>query len=364
MDKPKCIIFLPKLSIGGMEKAFVNFVKFSDLTKKYNVDIYLGYNENDRYYNELLSFNVNIHLLCKGKWNIFNKIKTYIKYKLLGLKIKNKYDLSICYSHHHKILANLSRKASKDNVVFIHTDLIKSRTKEELNILLKKLEFNKFSNVVCVSNCVKESFKKLYPNYKGKIIVANNYIDGEFIIEKSKNNPKRFNFNKTTFINLSRHDESHKKVSYLIEATKKLVEDGYKFDMLLLGDGQDHNLYLELVEKYNLDEYVHFTGSRSNPYKYLKHSDALVISSAFEGYGIVLDEARVLEKPIITTDVADAKEIINEGYGILCENSIEGIYEGMKQFLDKGFKIKTKFDYKKFNNNITKELNKIFDKGE
>ena len=188
----KAIVFMPKLSVGGMEKAFVNFIKYSDLTKKYQVDIILGYSENERYLKELKEQNADVNLVCKGKWNIFSKVCSFIKLKAIKLIIKNKYDLSICYSHHHKILAELTRKASKNNVVFIHTDLEKSRTEEELNKLLKDLKFNKFNNIVCVSNCVKKSFKKLYPDYKGNIVVANNYIDGDFIIEKSKNKAKRF----------------------------------------------------------------------------------------------------------------------------------------------------------------------------
>ena len=72
-----------------------------------------------------------------------------------------------------------------------------------------------------------------------------------------------------------------------------------------------------------------------------------------------MNEARVLNIPIITSDVADAKTITEEGYGILCENSENGIYEGMKQFLDFGYVIKKRFNYKKFNDKITDTLNQI-----
>ena len=58
-------------------------------------------------------------------------------------------------------------------------------------------------------------------------------------------------------------------------------------------------------------------------------------------------QARVLNIPIISTPVADAKLILDEGYGILCENSIDGVYLGMKKFLDEGYP-KKKFDYQKF----------------
>ena len=76
----------------------------------------------------------------------------------------------------------------------------------------------------------------------------------------------------------------------------------------------------------------------------------------------MLDEARILDIPFITTDVADAKNITKEGYGILCENSEKGIYEGMKKYLDEGFSIKNKFNYQEFNLKITNQLDKIINK--
>jgi len=100
-------------------------------------------------------------------------------------------------------------------------------------------------------------------------------------------------------------------------------------------------------------------GKQINPYKYLKKSDAFVFSSEFEGYGIVLDESRVLGKSIITTNVADAEDITKAGYGILCENSLNGVYEGMREYLNNGYTTDKKFDYKEFNNNVTETLNNI-----
>ena len=199
----------------------------------------------------------------------------------------------------------------------------------------------------------------MYPNYSGKVVVANNYIAGEDIINKSKlkvNDIKKENI--ITFINVSRHDDMHKKVSRIIEATKKLNDEKYKFRVILVGDGADHDKYIDMIKENNTKNII-LTGSKKNPFPYYNISDAFVFSSAYEGYGIVLNEARVLNIPIITTDVADAKLITDEGYGILCENSENGIYEGMKEFLDKGYKIKEKFDYKKFNKKITNTLSKI-----
>lgn len=352
----KAIIYMSKLSIGGMEKALVDLIKKSDLTKYYDVDLILVYNYDNFYINQIKD-KVNVKVLWKNKLNIAGKIVAFIKLSLLKIKnIFKKYDLSICYAHHHGILASLARTASKNNVIFVHTDLIKSRSPKVLKKLMRKVKFEKFKNIICVSNCAKVSFLKIYPNFKGKIIVANNYIDGDNILEKSKEKINDYKFDKNiTFINVARHVDFHKKISEIIMAATKL-KDKYKFKVILLGDGPDHKKYQELIKENKLEDIVYLLGNKSNPYKYMKNSSALVFSSDFEGYGIVLDEARVLNLPIITKDVADAKTIISEGYGILCNN----IYLGMKEFLEKKYTIKKEFDYNEFNNNITKSLNQIF----
>lgn len=99
---------------------------------------------------------------------------------------------------------------------------------------------------------------------------------------------------------------------------------------------------------------------KENPYPYLRESDCLLMSSQFEGYPVVFVEAMILNKPIVTTLVSDANKDIKDKFGIVTENSLDGVYDGMKKFLDEGFEIKKKFDPEKFNKDIINELKKVF----
>ena len=84
------------------------------------------------------------------------------------------------------------------------------------------------------------------------------------------------------------------------------------------------------------------------------------MSSQFEGYPVVFVESMILNKPIVTTLVSDANKDIKDKFGIVTENSLDGVYDGMKKFLDEGFEIKKKFDPEKFNRDIINELKKVF----
>lgn len=355
--KKSMIIYMPKLSLGGMELALINFLNLSYLKKEYDITVNIGYCTNKELLNRLPK-EVYVKLICKGKWNTFSKVITSVKYLAEYFNSWfNKYDVAICYAYQHKILATLTRNSSKHTMLFVHTNLISARTEEERNALINGLKFEKFKAIICVSNSAREEMEQLLPNYKGKIFTAYNYIDGNKIIEMSKKEIEDKEDDKRIFINISRHFEAHKKISRIINTAERLDKDGYKnFKVWLLGDGEDHAMYQEMVKNKHLEDIVILKGNQINPYKYLAKSDCLIVSSQFEGYGIVIDEARVLEKPTISTDVADARRILSEGYGIVCENSEDGIYEAMKDFLNNNYKINNTFDYNEFNKNVDKSI--------
>jgi len=357
--KKKIIINMSKLSIGGMEKALVDLINKSNLRNNYEMDLLLVYDNQTNNYLDQIPKEVNVEILYKGKWNVYGKLVAVVRL-IRKIIFTKKYDASICYTHHHKILATLTRRQSCNNIGFIHTDLLSSRNKDELTKLCADLKFEKFKKIICVSECAKKAFEKIYPNYSGIVKVANNYIDDETIINKSLEKIKEKRNKKVTFINVCRHDDNHKKVSRILEATKKLNNEKYKFEVILVGDGPDSEKYKEYSNKNKLTNVI-FVGAKLNPFPYYKLADAFVFSSQYEGYGIVLNEARVLNIPLITTDVADASLITKEGYGILCENSSEGVYKGMKEFLEKGYKIKKEFNANEFNKRISKTLDKIIE---
>lgn len=353
--KHSMIIYMPKLAAGGMEISLINFLNVTGLKKILDITLVVGYVENPEYI-DMLPVDINLRVMRKGKFNKIGKVICALKYPLEIFRCMDRnYDVAVCYSYHHKVLSILTRLASKNTILFMHTDLINSRTKEEIDRLNKKVEFEEFKSIVCVSNAAKNAMLKLYPEYKGHIIVANNYIDGEKIL-KLANEEKIEKEEVPCFINVSRHFERAKKITRIIEAAKKLKEEGYNFKVWLVGDGEDTEEYINKIKEYNLEHMILLKGRQTNPYKYINAANCLVVSSDFEGYGMVIDEARVLNKPVISTDVADADIIVKEGFGILASNSLDGVYTAMKEFLDKGYEIENKFSYVDFNKEIDNRL--------
>lgn len=354
----KIIIYMSRLKYGGMELSLVDFLNMSNITKNNDVYLYLGYCLNNEILNNIPS-NIHVIVLAK-KWNLLGKINVF--FKLVFLLIKNflfkyKYNISICYSNHQSVFSKLARLSGKKTILFVHSDL--SRYDNiTANKMKNKIRYNKFDIIICNSQKSKKSLEKLYScNLNIKVIP--NYINGENIIKKSK---EKINLDlykdSKVFINIANHVEEFKNLSLIIEVCNELKSE-YKFKVLLIGSGKDTSYYQELIDKYDLNEFVYILGSKKNPYPYLKNSSGLIFSSLYEGYGIVLNEAKVLGTPIISSDCGASREIVEKNYGFIFNNKKE-LKEYIIKLLNNSFEVKEKFDYNKFNNDITSIYEKIF----
>lgn len=142
-----------------------------------------------------------------------------------------------------------------------------------------------------------------------------------------------------------------------------LKEDNLNFEILFIGEGKDTNTYKKFVEEYGLNEQIKFMGLKKNPYPYIKLADSIVLSSDYEGYPVVFIESLILNKPIITTNVADALEDINDKFGKVVEKTTEDLYKAMKQFIEHGYNIKCKFDPEEYNKETIEKLEKLIHSG-
>ena len=99
----------------------------------------------------------------------------------------------------------------------------------------------------------------------------------------------------------------------------------------------------------------------SNPYSILKKCDYFVLSSFYEGFGIVIAEADILKKPVISTDIIGPRNFMKRNGGTLVENSENGLYEGMKLLKENKVKLMN-VDYEKYNQKAIQEFYKLLEK--
>ena len=352
------------LDLGGIEKALLYLINYLE-NKGYNITLILEKKEGVFLDNisknvKVIEYKVNNNknILIRKIKNMFNQIKFYLKYK-------NKFDFSASFATYSIPGSYIARVASKNNALWGHADYYSlfNGNIEEMKVFFEERKYNKFKHIIFVSEEGKESFIKVFPETKNKVMVCNNLINAKTILEKSKEEVKDLEReNIVTFLNVGRHDEKQKKLSRIVEASKRLKEENKKFRVICIGEGQDTNFYKNIVEKYNLKNEIIFLGKKENPYSYFNLSDYIILSSDYEGFPVVYLESFILNKPIITTKVSDYKQV--EGRGILTEKTVESTYKAMKEVIENGYEIKNQFDYNKYNEEISKRIEDIINERE
>lgn len=356
--KSKKILFSAySLEIGGIENALVNLV--NRLIEDYDVTLVLE--EKKGTFLQRIDSRIKIvkYTPSRNKIVLFRKTVNFIKQIKFKLIYKNKFQFAVSFATYSKPGSFCARTASRNNCLWVHSDYLELYNNNEKKVreFFEGVNYNKFSKIVIVSEKAKNSLIKVLDNIEEKTIVINNIIDYK-IIEKLEKETIEIKKDKDviTFLNVGRHDESSKKLSRLIEAVELARNDGYKFKVMLVGNGKDTKKYINLVKEKGLEDIIFFLGEKKNPYPYFKICDCVIMTSDHEGYPVVFSESKILNIPIITTDVSDSKKDIDGKYGIVVEKSSEAVYEAMKKYMEEGYKIKEKFNCKNYNEEILKKI--------
>lgn len=177
--------------------------------------------------------------------------------------------------------------------------------------------YKKIDKIVCVSDNTKENFLKLHPYYREKVTVIYNYIDRNEIIERSLDEQIISNKNLIKIISVGRLSKE-KGHNLLLQALSKinLLDKNYKVE--ILGEGAEREKYEKYILENKLNSKIKLLGFKKNPYPYIKSADIFIMPSYYEGYPLVLCEAMILGKAIISSDCGSALEILAGGkYGLL-----------------------------------------------
>lgn len=346
--KKKILIRIGSLRHGGAEKVLVTFLK--NLPKdKYEIDLLLNL-YSGKYLSEVPEW-INVLYLNKGEMITTNRIqdipeKAYRKIYQAILKkfpkllykyiLKNKkYDIEFAAIHGFRDEILNSPNPNSKKIVWIHNDLRKTEFHDYTDSEIRK--FFGFDQIMVISEHIQQDFKSVAQTQeeKNRVIRIYNPLDTQEVISKSNLQQDSYHFDASipTFISVGTVFPQ-KGYDRLLRVHKKLIDEGFKHKILILGDGYDFENIKNLKSELGVDETATLLGFTDNPYPFLKKADFFVLSSRYEGFPTVLFEAIVLKKKIIATDVSGVREMLLNGeLGEIVENSEEGIYRGMKKAL-------------------------------
>lgn len=367
----KLLIMNDLLYGGGVEKVMMDLVNNLS-SEKYEITILTPFRDKESY--KFYKKDIKFITLYKGvlkQTNIFARIYNKIIKKITSILCKryiNKkhFDIAIAIKEGDtmKYISNLN---VSNKIAWIHTDYdIFHWTKSSFKNDEEELEcMKKFNSIVCVTKAIKDiTIKKL--GNSNNLCVKYNPINDKEIIKKSKElvedieKPKE----KPLFITVGRLAKQ-KGYDRLLSVCKNLNKN-YDYELWIIGTGQEEENLKKFIKENNLNN-VKLLGLKENPYKYIAKADWFVCSSTWESFGIAIQEAIILDVPVITTYCPGACELLDTNYhGLIVENSEIGILNGMRKALIepnlsnyyKNMILKTENKLKL--NNIIKEIEKLF----
>lgn len=185
---------------------------------------------------------------------------------------------------------------------------------------------------VCVSQSVLDSLVALYPQTRPKAVRIYNLIDpdGMRIGAMQGADPFAMEPDGLRVLSVCRLQESQKALLRMVEVHARLLEAGLAHVWHVLGDGPDRALLENEIEGRGVSATFKLHGSVKNPLPYYRHADICAVLSRYEGLCGVVNEARVLERPVIATRFAGIEEQIETGVnGLVVEQDVDAICDGL-----------------------------------
>ncbi len=114
------------------------------------------------------------------------------------------------------------------------------------------------------------------------------------------------------FLAVGRFSHRHKGFDLLIEAFNIFAKDNKEWTLDIVGEGVEEPLYRKMITDYKLEGRITIHPFTNNIQQYYTNAQVYVLSSRWEGFGLVLVEAMAHGLPIVSSDLPTSKEIMGD----------------------------------------------------
>jgi len=324
--------------LGGLEKVQVEYINYL-VENGYNLKIVI---ENDNGPENVLEKDLKGSVTYLKDYNYIKKMKKFRENRKKNLLSKIRYSLELAKEklYSEKIFlkiykeflpdividfdSSLTRTVKKlktsKNILWIHSSVEHwKKKKSKVQKYVKKIE--SYDKIICICKEMMQDLIILNKKLEEKVDYIYNPVNENRIKELSKielKEDEKSLAEKKYLLMVSRLDIVPKDFETLIKAFDLAKEKSYDGELYLIGDGPDKNKVEEMILKSKFSNNIRLLGAKSNPYNWMVKADKLILSSKYEGFGIVILEGLILEKTFISSNCKTGpKEILTNERGYL-----------------------------------------------
>lgn len=306
----------------------MEYIKFSSLSTK-NAVIKSLKNMNFKMLSSRLKFSLAIR---KDNYSNAQKARVYWKKVSNVIEKNNKeYDIAISYAQGVPTFYVAEKVCAKKKLAWVNV----SYKLEDEDRIFQEQFYDKYNKIVAVSDSAKNIFLETFPKYTDKLEIIYDINDADFI-KKMSDQGQSYNDNYTGLRILTIGRLANQKgYDMALEACKILKEKGIEFKWYSLGIGPLKEEIEKYINENNLENNFKLLGVKSNPYPFIKDCDIYVQTSRFEGFGIAIAEARMLNKPVVTTRFdAVYNQMKDRKNGLVVDMNSQGIVNGILELIN------------------------------
>lgn len=330
--KKKILFVIESLTAAGAEKSLVTFLSVID-KKKFDIDLQLfAYGgEFERYLPAEVNLLPPLEYTQFSRKSILRQFRTFDIEKILarwkysfslrfkGRNLENrdkarffwryvsgcippssvKYDIAVAYAQNIPTMYVVDKVSAYNKLAWINVKYVP----EGDNYAFYKDYYKRVNHIVLVSDSAYNEFLDVYPDFKEKMTIIKDMLDSSLInklaLEKQE---QEFPDNIPCLLTVARLERDQKGYDITLEACRILKERNIRFRWYAIGRGGYRAEMEAYIAKYQLEDYFVLLGTTPNPYPYIKNCTIYVQTSRYEGYGLSIAEARILNRPVVTTN--------------------------------------------------------------
>lgn len=169
-------------------------------------------------------------------------------------------------------------------------------------------QFRRLTHTIVLCHCDAASYRQRYGFSPEVIYNPLTVIPGK---------PSNGQSNK--FLAVGRFSSRHKGFDLLIKAFARFSENNSDWTLDIVGEGPEADLYQQLIAQYHLEKRITIHPFTNNIQAYYSNAQVYVLSSRWEGFGLVLVEAMAHGLPIVSSDLPTSREIMGD-FGLYFHN--------------------------------------------
>lgn len=315
--KKKVLFFIESLQCGGAEKSLISLLPLLDYSKM-DIDLLLlkrgGVFEQYVPKNvHVVDFKEQIHpwlfsiyqvlfSLCL-RWNRIIGKKEHAaetRWKTMHrayTPLKKQYDVAIAYQQGFPTYYLATKVNAAKKIAWANVDLTKAGYCAKYNYRF----YHTLDAVVAVSKNLRTMLVNEMYMKASKAIVVQDILNVSLIREMAEYPQRAIRSTKLKIVTVGRM-VYQKGYDIAVETAEILRRKDLDFIWYFVGDGDARPMIENLIRDKHLEDRVCLLGEQANPYPYMAAADIYVQTSRFEGFGLTIAEARVIGKPVVSTD--------------------------------------------------------------